>query len=62
MNITTNINIGIIMCLDPKKIKEINRQLKEKMRCIRCKNKEICMLFVAEQLLVGVKQSLFIDL
>ena len=31
---------------DPKKIKEINRQLKEKMRCIRCKNKEICMLFV----------------
>ena len=31
---------------DPKKIMEINRQLKEKMRCIRCKNKEICMLFV----------------
>ena len=35
------------MCLDPKKIMEMNRQLKEKMRCIHCKNKEICMLFVS---------------
>ena len=34
------------MCLDPEKIMEMNRQLKKRMKCIRCKNKEICMLFV----------------
>ncbi|CAC5394460.1 XIAP [Mytilus coruscus] len=31
---------------DPQKIKETNRQLKEKMKCIRCRTNDICMLFV----------------
>ncbi|CAC5426749.1 unnamed protein product [Mytilus coruscus] len=31
---------------DLQKIKETNRQLKEKMKCIRCRTNDICMLFV----------------
>ncbi|VDI69036.1 Hypothetical predicted protein [Mytilus galloprovincialis] len=31
---------------DPKKIKELNRKLKDKMKCIRCRTNDICMLFV----------------
>ncbi|XP_071137547.1 baculoviral IAP repeat-containing protein 7-like [Mytilus edulis] len=31
---------------DPQKLKEINKQLKDKMKCIRCRTNDICMLFV----------------
>ncbi|XP_071137536.1 putative inhibitor of apoptosis isoform X2 [Mytilus edulis] len=31
---------------DPKKIIEMNRKLKEKMKCIRCRVNDTCMLFV----------------
>ena len=34
------------MCLDPEKIMEMNRQLTERMRCICCRKREICMLLV----------------
>ena len=31
--------------VDPAKLKEINRQLKEQLLCVRCKTEEISMLF-----------------
>lgn len=31
---------------DFDKVKEINRRLKDQMKCIRCRNNDICMLFV----------------